>query len=190
VNGLRLLDLAGAWFIETLAQVRDGDWGRDTPCDDWDLGQLVDHVIGGNWFTTAILGGAPAAAALAAAKAGFAAMDDRHVAVTESIAAQTDAFGRPDTLELIFDHVAGEMPGSTVLRFRIIDLTIHGWDLARGIDADPNIPQPLVEAVWADVSGGADWMTGSGSLGDGPGGAVPPGADLQTRLLDATGRGA
>jgi uncharacterized protein (TIGR03086 family) len=187
MSHLELLDLAGQRFVDVMTHV-DDEWNQPTPCDEWDVGQLVDHVIGGNWFTIEVLGGASARDAMAAAKGGFAAMTDRHLALTESITAQAAAFRRPGALTRICHHVAGDLPGSVVLGFRLTDVTVHGWDLARAIGADDTIPPPLVNAVWADVSATADQVAASGLFGDGPSRHLPAGADLQTRLLDATGR--
>ena len=188
MSRLELLDLAGDHFLELVALTDDVSWDRATPCEDWNVGQLVDHVIGGNRFTAEILGGATAADALAATKASFAEMTDRPAAVRASLSAQAHAFSTSGALDRICHHVAGDMPGKMVLGFRLTDLTVHGWDLARVIGADDTIPHPLVEAVWNNVRRTTDQMAGSGLFGDGPSATLPEDADLQARLIDATGR--
>ncbi len=46
--------------FERLCASLDDRWDLPTPCSEWNLGQLVDHVTGGNWFTIEILNGEPA----------------------------------------------------------------------------------------------------------------------------------
>jgi hypothetical protein len=71
-----------------------------------------------------------------------------------------------------------------LLEFRVFDLTLHVWDLARAIGADDQIRPELVQAVLAIVANGPPGMGfGITALGLADAGAAP-----QPRLLDLTGR--
>ena len=82
----------------------------------------------------------------------------------------------------------GDLPGSAVLGFRIGDLTLHAWDLATAVGGTEELPEALVEKVWADLEPLSDNIATIGIFGDGPSGDVPEDAPLQTRLLDLVGR--
>ncbi|MFV0315722.1 MAG: TIGR03086 family metal-binding protein, partial [Microthrixaceae bacterium] len=101
---------------------------------------------------------------------------------------QIAAFSGPGAMERIVEHPMGDLPGSKVIQFRIGDLTLHTWDLARAIGGDEELPQPLVAAVWAEMEPLRDNIAMLGLFGEGPSGEVPDDAPLQTRLLDLVGR--
>lgn len=183
-----MLGLAAEHFIRLVESVETNQWSLPTPCEEWDVGALVDHVVGGNWFTAAILDGAAADSAMQSARSRFDTATDRKAAALGSFTEQAHGFRNAGVLERICHHVIGDIPGSLVLRLRVTDITIHGWDLARGIGADDTIPDVLVEAVWADVCNNTEALAVSGRFGSGSSNDLPDGADLQTRLLDATGR--
>lgn len=188
MDRLELLEIAAARFNELVAQTGEDAWDRPTPCEKWSVGQLVDHVIGGNNFTVEILAGNTAPKAIDAAKAAFTATTDRKQMSTASLAAQSKAFAEPGARERICHHVIGDMPGDLVLRLRLTELTVHGWDLARGIGADDTIPTDLITAAWSDIKDNSAALAASGRFGTGPSGRFGEGDDLQSRLLDATGR--
>jgi len=66
VNGADALRRAGLEFGQRLELVTAHDWVRATPCDDWTVYDLVNHVVvGGNVRYTMILRGEPASRVLA-----------------------------------------------------------------------------------------------------------------------------
>jgi hypothetical protein len=66
------------------------------------------------------------------------------------------------------------------------DMLIHGWDLARGIDADERLDPELVTALAAWFSGVAHVYREGGAVAARP--DVPDDADAQTKLLAEFGR--
>jgi len=183
-----LLDVAADAFTATANQLTNDDWSRPTPCTDWDVGRLVDHVVGGNRFTTFILAGLSAESAMRSTNASFANDSSRARAVSDSMSAQRAAFRQPGALERVCHHVAGDLPAARILGFRITDLTLHRWDLARATGMDEGIDDRLVEAVWADMGPYADDIAAIGQFGSGPTGIVGDAAPLAVRMLDLSGR--
>ena len=59
-DGLRALGRAQVAFERRLCLVGAEDWRRATPCSEWDVHGLVNHVIGGNRRYTMLLHGASA----------------------------------------------------------------------------------------------------------------------------------
>ena len=80
----------------------------------------------------------------------------------------------------------GPVPASVYCGHRLIDVLIHGWDVAKSTDQDTNLPYDLVEACWEIVEPELEVLTASGAFGTPV--TVPADADRQTQLLAALGR--
>lgn len=135
-----------------LADIDDEHWQLPTPCDDWDLRKLVDHVTGGNWFTAAILSGESADRALSETMRRF---DHASPTAAEAIRAailQLDAFQEPKILEERSDHVAGTIQGREILRLRLHDLIVHVWDIDSSLSTTARLPHDLAEWGIAELS--------------------------------------
>jgi uncharacterized protein (TIGR03086 family) len=107
---------------------------------------------------------------------------------TESAAAQIAAFAEPGSTERVCHHAMGDIPGAQVLAFRIGDLTLHAWDLARATGGNEELEGELVAQLWSDLSPLAQVIPHIGMFGAGPSGTVLEDAPLQARLLDLVGR--
>ena len=69
---------------------------------------------------------------------------------------------------------------------RILDVAIHGWDLAQATGQQSPLDAPLVDDVAAILAPQIDMLEGSGMFGTRV--EVPAGADAQTTLLAQLGR--
>lgn len=56
---IELLLVANDEFARQLRLVGPDDWRRPTPCSEWDVCALVNHVVGGNVRYQLLLSGAP-----------------------------------------------------------------------------------------------------------------------------------
>ena len=180
------MDRARAEFESRLPAVTEQDWPRPTPCTEWDVRALVDHVIGGCKRYAMLLHGASAEETNALrtvdhigadAPASFRAASDE----------MTAAFHEPGALERTVHHPAGDRPGLVLAGMRVIDFALHGWDLARAIGADDTLDPELVEWCWAVLSGMSGELS-QGGFFQPPTGELPEDAPLQDRLLHLTGR--
>jgi uncharacterized protein (TIGR03086 family) len=113
---------------------------------------------------------------------------DPRVAFAETGERQIAAFEAPGALGWTVSHPAGPMSGRDFARYRVLDLVVHGWDVARGGGGDEGIEQELAEAALRVLSGGGAAAAEGGFFGAGPSGAVGPQAPVQQRLLDLSGR--
>ena len=137
---LAALDTVTANLADSLASIEEHHGALATPCSDWDLTALVDHVTGGNWFTVAILSGDRAEDAMSATIEKFGGNSASIAAAAEALKEQLDAFHRPEVLDRTWNHVAGDLNGRQILRLRLHDLIVHSWDveetLRPGVDLD------------------------------------------------------
>lgn len=175
-------------FSSRLAQVTGEHWEQPTPCDEWDVHALVNHVLLGTRMSVQLLEGASAAEVMG----GFGDdLVDRDTAVAtfDDLADRMRSlFGAPGGLDGTVDHPMGEIPRSTFVGFRIGDQTVHAWDLARAIGAHEQMDADLVEWVWHDVQPLREMAANSGMFGTGPSDELPDDTPLQHRLLDFMGR--
>ncbi|MCU1390998.1 MAG: hypothetical protein JWL72_4336 [Ilumatobacteraceae bacterium] len=178
------LDAATDEFGRRLALVSGDAWTHSTPCPDWDVHFLAAHVIGGNRFACQILGGMPAVEAIEQIMSSPQLGDDPHGAWASTCALQAAAFNAHGALERPIDHPLGQISGRQFLDFRVFDITLHAWDLARAVGANEQLSPDLVDVVLNIVENGPPGMGfGIAALGQ-----VPENASAQAKLLDLTGR--
>ncbi|HEY7429877.1 MAG TPA: TIGR03086 family metal-binding protein [Streptosporangiaceae bacterium] len=135
--------LASSHFGTKLARVRPGQWARPTPCTDWNVRQLVNHMTQGNLNYRRLLDGASSAEFLRLRDAD-ALGEDPAGAYARSVAECTAAFARPGALQQVLDYPLGRVSGQQALAVRTTDTAIHTWDLARAIGTDDTLSPALV----------------------------------------------
>jgi uncharacterized protein (TIGR03086 family) len=132
----RALDDTGA----LVSGVRDDQWDDPTPCSEWDVRGVVQHlVVGHQVFARALRGEAvptvppePASPPLAEAYASSAA---------DMLA----AFRAPDALDGEVTVPFGTVPGAVALHLRLVDALVHGWDVAVATGQRPGHDEQLAE---------------------------------------------
>ena len=182
-----ILRQAQAQFARILDAVGDDDWDKATPCEAWSIRDLTAHLIRGEDMAVRLLDGASSEEARAMISAP-PPPGDLKAAFATAASASARAFDAPGAMELVVHHPIGDVAGSQLLSFRIGDLTLHSWDLARSIGAGETLDPFLVETVWGDLEPLTTVIASIGVFGDGPSGNVGEDAELQLRLLDLTGR--
>ena len=184
---MSLLRHAGTEFGRRLADITPDQLTQPTPCEEWTVRDLISHVVGESIMSVRLLHGADADKAMVGLD-GDILGDDESTAFTTAASCEYAAFEQAGVAERIVHHPAGDIPGTQLLGFRIGGLTLHAWDLAHASGGDQTLDSELVEAVWAQLSSMAPFITQTGVFGAGPSGKVGEGAPLQLRLLDLSGR--
>ncbi|MCX6509678.1 MAG: TIGR03086 family metal-binding protein [Actinobacteria bacterium] len=187
MDNITALPIAAAHFESVTALVTSEDLAKPTPCGDWTVQQLLDHVVGGNTMSAALMGGASREDAIALLTTAVVGAN-RLGAVQDSMRAQSAAFSDPAALELIVQHPAMDMPGAQLLGFRVGDLLVHSWDLARAIGADETLDPEVVAVVATNIEPMRPFIGQVGMFGEGPSETLDDNADAQTALLDLMGR--
>jgi uncharacterized protein (TIGR03086 family) len=153
VDGTPLEPLAGALdlFGRLVAAVRPEQWSLPTPCEAWNVRQLVGHVISGQRLLARVLRGEPSEMAMTQAR-GAATEDLGHDPVAEYNASAEDlltAFAEPGALERVVTVPAGTVPGAVAVHLRTTEALVHGWDLARATGLPFDVPDQLAEGELA-----------------------------------------
>jgi uncharacterized protein (TIGR03086 family) len=179
-------DRATRGFGELVGSIRPEQWSAATPCSEWDVRALVNHVVVEQLWAPFLLDGATlvdvgdrfAGDQLGADPVGAWARASR--ASCAAFAAVSDALEKPVHVSYGVTDVASYGWEMTA------DLVIHAWDLARGIDGDDRLEPELVAVSWEYLSPKRDMIIASELVG--PVVPVPDDADLQDRLLGLMGR--
>ena len=174
-------------FRVRLDRVTDDQLVLPTPCEGWTVRDLLRHVTGGNRMTVALVEGC----SVEEARSFFARSaepDDLRGACAVSLDAQMKALGPGLDTTMVVHHPMGDMPAAQVFGFRIGDLLVHSWDLSRAVGGDERLPEDVVAHVYAELQPMEPIIADIGVFGSGPSGGVGEDSDIQTRLLDLTGR--
>src|SRR4051794_20549433 len=146
MDAFETLDRSRVEFRRVLAGVTHEHWELATPCEEWDVRALVNHVLGGNVRYTMLLHGAEPAE-VTATRSMDHICDDALTSFDTSATEVIAAFGESDALERTVHHPAGDRSGLDLLWLRIAEWTVHGWDLARAIGGDEQLDSELVDTL-------------------------------------------
>jgi uncharacterized protein (TIGR03086 family) len=171
-------------FGERVTAVAAADWDRPTPCSDWSVRELVRHLVYEELWAPPLLAG-QTIADVGDRFEGDILGADPQVAWKEAAAAAVAA-ASPDVSDRTVHLSFGDVPGKEYLGQLTADHVIHAWDLARATGGDERLDPELVEFVHGFMAPQVDQWRAAGVFG--PAVDVPPGRDLQTKLLAMTGR--
>jgi uncharacterized protein (TIGR03086 family) len=119
------------------AKVTPDQYRNATPCSEWDVHTLLNHMISSHHMFTSILSDEVPLEPLD--EVG----DDPGGAYRKAIEASLAAFKAPDALDKVMALPPGPMPGSNALGMLIMDNLVHGWDLAKGTGQEAEM-DPLI----------------------------------------------
>jgi uncharacterized protein (TIGR03086 family) len=98
----------------------------------------VNHVNGGGHRYLLLMQGA-VAEELAATRTEDLVRPDPVQAYRRWQRPLTAVFAEPGALERVAHHPVGDRSGLDLLRMRMLDLTLHAWDLARSLGLDETL---------------------------------------------------
>lgn len=150
---------------------------RPTPCANFTVRGVLEHMIGGaTAFAAAYRGEEAPAPDISDPLHGFGpALDDLAAAISA-----------PGAIDRTVAAPFGSVPGETFARFVVLDGLVHGWDMATATGQPYEPPDELVAAVDAFAHQALDPLRDGQTFGD----AVEPadGASPIERLVAYTGR--
>jgi uncharacterized protein (TIGR03086 family) len=113
--------------------VTDDQWQLPTPCPDWTVRQLVNHLVGGDRLCTRVLRGEPLPPMDQLGRRGHVDQlgDDPAAAYDTAAAELLQALAAPGVLDRAHTLPVGTLPGPAVVHLRTVETLVHGWDLAR-----------------------------------------------------------
>ena len=177
MDPLTQLEQLGPHLGGVVAGIRPDQLDASTPCEDFTVRGVLEHMIGG-------------ATAFAAAYRGEEAVEpdlgdplgDFGTVLGDLVA----AVSAPGALDQTVASPFGELPGETFARFVVLDGLVHGWDMATATGQAYDPPDELVAAADAFAHQALDPLRDGQTFAD----AVEPDADASPieRLAAYTGR--
>jgi uncharacterized protein (TIGR03086 family) len=117
-------------FDSRVNLIEESQWGDPTPCSEWTVEEIVNHVAATQVMFGTFLGlpkGEPKWASVHRAMATLLASDDVLLGAAEV-------------------PTLGEMSKVQILEICTNDMLMHTWDLSRAIGADEALPREAAEA--------------------------------------------
>ena len=138
-------------------------WTRSTPCPEWDVRALTNHVVGENLWLPPLMAGSTVADvgdALDGDQLGDDPIASWHASVGPALEA---AAATP--LDQIVHLSFADLPASEYLWQLTADMVVHAWDLAHATGQAESIPADVVAAVAEWFDGAEELYRGAGAIG-------------------------
>jgi uncharacterized protein (TIGR03086 family) len=182
---LDLHAMAVAAFDRRVHAIRPEQWHAPTPCSEWDVRALVNHMVYEHLWVPPLLAGATVAD-IGDRFDGDQLGDDPVTAWKTTAAAAEQALAAPGVLDRTVHLSYGDVTAGEYCAQLTIDTAVHAWDLAQAIGTDDRLDEPLAETTYRWTLAQIDRQNASGLFA--PPIQVPGNADPQTKLIALCGR--
>ena len=172
-------------FADHVQAVRADQWMLPTPCTDWDVRALVNHVTVENLWVPPMLAG-QTIAEVGDAFDGDVLGADPVSTCDKAAHFAVQAIKEPGAMTRTVHLSFGDFAGREYTHQLFADMIIHGWDLAHAIGAPEHVNSELLTACAGWFADKEALYRSAGAIG--PRVDIPADADSQTRLLAAFGR--
>ena len=174
-NPIELCEAAHESTRALLAGVSPDQLKNPTPCDEWNVEQLVNHVVEFAAYVTSVLTAEPP---------DTVPGDDAADRFAKAVASLLVAAKSPGALEKKGEGATGQR-GADALMLFVADLVVHNWDLATATGQRSTASSELLRAAHdhyenLPLDGTPGWF--------GARARVPAAASMETKLLAFTGR--
>lgn len=185
---MELLQAHGAAMEEfgrRVHQVRPEQWHSRTPCTEWDVRTLVNHLVSEQLWAPHILAGHPLEEA-GDRFDGDQLGSDPISAWDRAAERAREAFLARGALEGTVHLSYGADDAVAYAWQMTCDLAIHAWDLACGLGGPQHLDEQLLAAVHDRIAPQVEILADTGLFA--PPVPVPEDAPLQARTLAMVGR--
>ncbi|QLL06431.1 TIGR03086 family metal-binding protein [Mycobacterium vicinigordonae] len=183
-SALDALETARSQLTPRLKAINMAQWNNTTTCPEWNLRQLVNHVVGLHHRIARILRGGSREQFIATREDDWLGTD--HIAAWQrGTNALDDAIGSLADLNTVVAYRV-PLPARDAVGLVAFDTAIHIWDISRAIGFDERLDDALVEFALDFI----EWVLNEPRLSffTPPVGPPPSGAAPQGRLLYLAGR--
>lgn len=124
--------------VGVVERVHPDQFGGATPCTEWNVRTLINHVVAGNlFFVHLAIGSTPP-------DRGVDYLGNDPLTVfRDSVHAMSAVCEADGFLDRVLAAPFGEVPGSRLVSMRCNELTVHGWDLAKATGQSTDLDREL-----------------------------------------------
>ena len=174
----RAADLA----VGIVERVHPDQLGDATPCTEWNVRMLINHVVSGNLFFVHLATGSTPP------DRGVDHLGNDPLTVfRDSVHAVSAAFEADGFLHRVMTAPFGEVPGSQLVDMRRNELTVHGWDLAKATGQSTDFDPEVIAACLASYTA-SPWLRDRAGAPFDAEQPAPPGATDADHLAAFLGR--
>jgi uncharacterized protein (TIGR03086 family) len=129
-----------------IAGVRPEQLDLPTPCSEWDVRAVIDHLVGAHLYFTASLRGQ--AIDTSTSPPDFAATDPAGT-YTQASAEMLKVWSEPGVMDRTVETLVGPIPATVLIGMWTNDNLVHAWDIARATGQDENLDPELATRMLA-----------------------------------------
>jgi uncharacterized protein (TIGR03086 family) len=181
----QLFERASDHFGMLVNQIGDDQWSNSTPCSEWDVRQLVRHLVYENLWAPPLFDGQTIQSVGDRFEGDILGTDPKE-AWQQAAKGALSAVTADGAMEQTIHMSSGDDSGEEYTAQLLLDHLVHGWDLARGIGADDRMDPVVLEDVYGRWKDQEEMIRGAGVFGDQQ--QIADDADTQTKLLALFGR--
>lgn len=163
---------------QIIANVRSDQMSASTPCSEWDVKALMDHILEGTMYFAGTLAGEEPAQPNGDGKPA-----DIYQAGAEKV---LEGAQNPGAMDKKYQTPFGEMSGGEFMFGAFMDNFVHGWDLAKATGQNTDLNEVHAQVIYGAFAPMMDGMRQGGAFG--PEVSVPDSATIQHKLLGMMGR--
>jgi uncharacterized protein (TIGR03086 family) len=186
MNQLATLEVAANQLRGVVATLEDSEMDTVTSCEPWTVRQLASHAVNSQLLWVGVLTGEELVS-IADTMGAVPYEGDLAPISNDAIDRSLAAWGAEGVLDATHTTPFGELPGSAVINFVIIDAFAHAWDISTALGRPIEFPAEAIPAISEVVAASCTEGTQSMGLFGAPTG-LPADATETERLMAATGR--
>jgi uncharacterized protein (TIGR03086 family) len=181
MDSVESIERATAFAEEKVRGVQAQDMGKPTPCADFDVKALLNHLIGNLGMLVIAARGEKSER-----PEGDQFETDPGAVYGERRQELLVAIAPAGVFDREWHLPFADMPGALMASIAFMEHLTHGWDVAQATGQDTTIPADLVEPCMHAAMAVGDTLRMPGVCG--PAVAVPDEASAQDRLIAFMGR--
>ncbi len=171
-------------FADRVDRIGDDQWSASTPCSDWDVRALVNHVGNEQLWAPHLVAG-ETIEEVGDRYDGDVLGDDPKATFRRAVEGARAAFAGADLGAIV--HLSfGDVPCAVYLEQMLTDAEVHGWDLAKGVGEPAGLDAETAARLLPAMQAQAELIRASGVFG--PACEVADDADDAAKLLALLGR--